>query len=128
MQIGCRALSRFLSVTPKNRSPALSVFVSKLALARNVIVLLGAGASVNAGIPDFRNPGTGLYSQLSKYNLSYPEAIFDLDYFIIKLNFNLMKKNITDQSGLFPGGLFFYSIHDGCCRTVLCLLCTYKLI
>lgn len=57
-------------------------FPSTLSLARNVIVLLGAGASVNAGIPDFRTPGTGLYSQLSKYNLPYPEAIFDLHYFI----------------------------------------------
>jgi NAD-dependent SIR2 family protein deacetylase len=36
---------------------------------------------VAAGIPDFRSPGTGLYSKLEKYNLPYPEAIFELSYF-----------------------------------------------
>lgn len=33
------------------------------------------------GIPDFRTPGTGLYSQLDAYNLPAPEAIFTLSYF-----------------------------------------------
>ncbi|CAF1533353.1 unnamed protein product [Rotaria magnacalcarata] len=47
----------------------------------NVIVMAGAGISTSAGIPDFRSPGTGLYSQLEKYNLPFPEAIFQLDYF-----------------------------------------------
>ena len=42
---------------------------------------MGAGCSVSAGIPDFRTPGTGLYSQVQKYNLPYAEAIFDLHYF-----------------------------------------------
>ncbi len=41
----------------------------------------GAGISVSCGIPDFRSPGTGLYRQLEKYNLPYPEAIFDIDFF-----------------------------------------------
>ena len=26
-------------------------------------------------------PGTGLYSQLAKYNLPQPEAVFELDFF-----------------------------------------------
>uniref|UniRef100_A0A3P9AEL7 NAD-dependent protein deacetylase n=1 Tax=Esox lucius TaxID=8010 RepID=A0A3P9AEL7_ESOLU len=38
-----------------------------------------SGAS--AGIPDFRSPETGLYANLQKYNLPYPEAIFQIDYF-----------------------------------------------
>lgn len=43
-----------------------------------VVFLTGAGLSVAAGIPDFRTPGTGLYSKLEKYNLPAPEAIFSL--------------------------------------------------
>ena len=39
-----------------------------------------AGAAP-AGIPDFRSPGTGLYSQLEKYNLPHPEAVFEIGYF-----------------------------------------------
>lgn len=46
-----------------------------------VIVMAGAGISVSAGIPDFRTPGTGLYDNLQKYDLPYPEAIFELDFF-----------------------------------------------
>eukprot|EP00755_Sulcionema_specki_P020626 Sspe_Gene.72424::Locus_43220_Transcript_1_1_Confidence_1.000_Length_500::g.72424::m.72424/K11412/SIRT2, SIR2L2; NAD-dependent deacetylase sirtuin 2 len=45
-----------------------------------VVCLLGAGVSTSAGIPDFRSEG-GLYSMLGEYNLPYPEAIFDLDYY-----------------------------------------------
>lgn len=48
---------------------------------KNIICMCGAGISVGAGIPDFRSPGTGLYSKLEKYNLSHPEAIFEIDYF-----------------------------------------------
>ncbi|KAK9394317.1 NAD-dependent protein deacetylase sirtuin-2 [Crotalus adamanteus] len=34
-----------------------------------------------AGIPDCRSPGTGLYANLQQFNLPYPEAIFEIDYF-----------------------------------------------
>lgn len=34
-----------------------------------------------AGIPDFRSPSSGLYSKLRDFDLPYPEAIFQLDYF-----------------------------------------------
>ncbi|CAF1006112.1 unnamed protein product [Adineta steineri] len=47
----------------------------------NIVVMAGAGISTSAGIPDFRSPETGLYSQLEKYNLPFPEAVFHLDFF-----------------------------------------------
>ncbi|KAJ2713468.1 NAD-dependent protein deacetylase sirtuin-2 [Coemansia spiralis] len=49
--------------------------------ARRIIVMAGAGISTAAGIPDFRSPGAGLYANLQKYQLPYPEAIFAIDYF-----------------------------------------------
>ncbi|XP_059610515.1 NAD-dependent protein deacetylase Sirt2 [Phlebotomus argentipes] len=49
---------------------------------KNIVTMVGAGISTSAGIPDFRSPDTGLYSNLQKYNLPYPTAIFELDYFI----------------------------------------------
>lgn len=38
-------------------------------------------SSLAAGIPDFRSPTTGLYANLEKYRLPYPEAIFEISYF-----------------------------------------------
>ncbi|XP_077994406.1 uncharacterized protein LOC144448127 [Glandiceps talaboti] len=48
--------------------------------AKNIVVMAGAGISTPSGIPDFRTPGTGLYDNLQKYKIPYPEAIFDIDY------------------------------------------------
>lgn len=46
-----------------------------------VIVLVGAGMSTAAGIPDFRSPDSGIYANLQKYNLPHPEDVFKIDYF-----------------------------------------------
>ncbi|CAN8003968.1 unnamed protein product [Ixodes pacificus] len=46
-----------------------------------VLVMAGAGISTASGIQDFRTPGSGLYYNLQKYHLPYPEAIFELDFF-----------------------------------------------
>eukprot|EP00879_Flechtneria_rotunda_P014274 GHRR01014911.1.p1 GENE.GHRR01014911.1~~GHRR01014911.1.p1 ORF type:complete len:282 (+),score=78.65 GHRR01014911.1:212-1057(+) len=43
--------------------------------------MCGAGISVSAGIPDFRTPGTGLYSQLERFGLPEPEAVFSIKFF-----------------------------------------------
>lgn len=58
--------------------------VSKFMLGekcKNVAFMVGAGISTSAGIPDFRSPGSGLYANLQKYNLPYPEAIFEIGFF-----------------------------------------------
>jgi len=49
--------------------------------SKRILVLTGAGVSTGAGIPDFRSPGTGLYDNLQKYDLPYPEAIFEVNYY-----------------------------------------------
>ena len=72
--------------SPNNKDdppPTLETLAQDLANSKykNIVVLIGAGMSVSAGIPDFRTPGTGLYSKLEDYNLPYPEAIFELEYF-----------------------------------------------
>ncbi|XP_060068405.1 NAD-dependent protein deacetylase sirtuin-2-like [Ylistrum balloti] len=48
---------------------------------KNIITMVGAGISTSAGIPDFRSPVTGLYDNLQKYDVPYPEAMFDLEFF-----------------------------------------------
>jgi hypothetical protein len=50
--------------------------------ARRIVVACGAGISCAAEILDFRTPGTGLYASLQRYGLPYPEAIFDINYFL----------------------------------------------
>lgn len=65
---------------------------------KNVIVMTGAGISTSAGIPDFRTPKSGLYDNLQQYNLPYPEAIFDIDYF--REN---PKPFLTLAKSLYPG-------------------------
>ena len=78
-----------VSITPKPSLAELTAPESLKSIAdllssnkyKNIIVLTGAGVSCNAGIPDFRTPGTGLYDNLAKYNLPYPEAVFDVSFY-----------------------------------------------
>lgn len=48
---------------------------------KKIVTMVGAGISTSAGIPDFRSPSSGLYHNLQKFDLPYPEAIFELDFF-----------------------------------------------
>lgn len=59
----------------------LSNIVELFIKSDKITVFTGAGISTNCGIPDFRGPN-GLYSSVQKkYNLPYPEAIFDINFF-----------------------------------------------
>ncbi|XP_078405433.1 NAD-dependent protein deacetylase sirtuin-3-like isoform X3 [Cetorhinus maximus] len=46
-----------------------------------IVVMSGAGISTPSGIPDFRSSGSGLYDNLQQYDIPYPEAIFEINYF-----------------------------------------------
>ncbi|UYV82765.1 SIRT2 [Cordylochernes scorpioides] len=48
---------------------------------KNIIVMVGAGISTSAGIPDFRSPDSGIYANLEKYDLPTPEHMFDIGFF-----------------------------------------------
>ncbi|KAF9216500.1 NAD-dependent protein deacetylase sirtuin-2 [Podila verticillata] len=68
------------SILKDDTLEAVAEFIAE-GKAKNIIVMSGAGISTAAGIPDFRSPGTGLYDALGKYNLPYPEAVFDISFF-----------------------------------------------
>ena len=73
----------------------LSSAAEYMSKCSNIIVMAGAGISTSAGIPDFRSPGTGLYSQLEKYDLPYPEAVFHLDFFRVRFQDLLLHRMLT---------------------------------
>lgn len=64
----------------KKDVPSLAQYIRSDA-CRKVHLMLGAGVSTSAGIPDFRSPETGLYANLARLNLPYPEAVFDIGFF-----------------------------------------------
>ncbi|XP_037994179.1 NAD-dependent protein deacetylase sirtuin-3, mitochondrial isoform X2 [Motacilla alba alba] len=73
---------------------------------QRVVVMAGAGISTPSGIPDFRSPGSGLYSNLEQYDIPYPEAIFELGYFFVN-----PKPFFTLAKELYPGNYRPNSAH-----------------
>ena len=61
--------------------PEIGTVKEWISQSNRIVVVAGAGMSVAAGIPDFRTPGIGLYDNLQLYQLPYPEAIFDIEYY-----------------------------------------------
>lgn len=70
------------------------------------IFILLYNTKLNKFLVFFRTPGTGLYDNLQRYNIPYPEAIFELGYFYKnpKPFFDLAKE-------LYPGKYFPNIIH-----------------
>lgn len=58
-----------------------SLFTDNKLAKSSVIVLVGAGMSTSAGIPDFRSPESGIYANLDRFNLQHPEDVFKISYF-----------------------------------------------
>lgn len=81
---------------------------------KKIVTMVGAGISTSAGIPDFRSPTTGLYHNLKKYDLPYPEAIFDLEYFQKnpKPFFQLAKELYPGTFKPTPSHYFIKLLHD----------------
>ncbi|XP_014585261.1 NAD-dependent protein deacetylase sirtuin-3, mitochondrial isoform X8 [Equus przewalskii] len=76
--------------------------------------MVGAGISTPSGVPDFRSPGSGLYSNLQQYDIPYPEAIFELEFF-----FHNPKPFFALAKELYPGNYrpnvthyFFRLLHE----------------
>lgn len=60
----------------------LLLISDKIKGAKSILLLTGAGISTSCGIPDFRGAG-GLYeNSVEKFQLPYPEALFDIDFFL----------------------------------------------
>ena len=80
-QIVCRSKSILSNANLDNVNQNIDEICQRLDNANAVVVMAGAGLSTASGIPDFRSPNTGIYANLSKFNLPYPEALFEIDYF-----------------------------------------------
>jgi NAD-dependent SIR2 family protein deacetylase len=53
----------------KRKLPDVQLFAKLLRTSKNILVVLGAGVSTSAGLPDFRTKATGLYSAIANGKL-----------------------------------------------------------
>jgi NAD-dependent deacetylase sirtuin 3 len=57
----------------------------------------------------YRTPGTGLYHNLSRFDVPYPEAIFELDYFITNPKpFFTLAKEIIPSGKYAPNKIHYF--------------------
>ena len=63
----------------------LAHVVEALSTSKRILVVRGAGISVNCGIPDFRSKDSGLYHTLDCEAIGIPSAelLFDYEYFVV---------------------------------------------
>ncbi|GMH76773.1 hypothetical protein TrST_g11389 [Triparma strigata] len=70
-----------------------------------IVVMVGAGISVSAGVPDFRSMTTGIYqNKMDKYSLPTPQHMFDIDYFISDQGpfYDFVKTELYPKSSTLP--------------------------
>ena len=94
-RLSVEVAKRLGSTEVSDEAPVLKSFdlvgaMEYLKNCSNIIVMTGAGISTSAGIPDFRTPGTGLYSQMENYNLSDPQDVFHIDFFRVDYTNSLL--------------------------------------
>ncbi|XP_076331210.1 NAD-dependent protein deacetylase sirtuin-3-like isoform X6 [Tachypleus tridentatus] len=63
-----------LQISPTSISPSLVKKFSELSIQKTEKHKTENNSKI-------KSPGTGLYDNIQKYNLPYPEAVFDIDYF-----------------------------------------------
>ena len=81
---------------------------------KNIVVMVGAGISTSAGIPDFRSPGSGLYDNLQQYKLPSPECMFDINFFRSNPEpfFHLSRQLIPEDLKPTPCHYFLRLLHE----------------
>ncbi|VDP03336.1 unnamed protein product [Soboliphyme baturini] len=86
------------------KEPTVDALVEFIKTTPNVkiVFMCGAGISTAAGIPDFRSPKSGIYANLDKFDLPYPEAVFDINFFKLLIVNNVEQRWLYFQKNPAP--------------------------
>jgi NAD-dependent deacetylase len=63
-------MSRYPACAPAMSDATLDALAEAIAAARRIVFFTGAGISTESGIPDFRSPGTGLWTKMKPIEFS----------------------------------------------------------